>query len=226
MSELEQAQTAIENAHVRLEQQLADLLTSTGTKKYSDEVHAQQVRAAVDLYDVSIENPLQVAQREQEAAEQQLQRLGGDPLNQLSTEQIARAQALAPFVKEDSERLTVDEVAAQMRAALAGTDRVQMYLWARYGKLRAQQERSRPGDGSGWEAAAPGEVDVLNQLALQLEAQVRPDLAQRRKELQATLGQARDLQYVATSRRPKVTDSGEVADGPSYRFLAPGDVRW
>ncbi len=66
---LNEAKTSIDETVTDVADRLADLYTDTGGKKYSDTIHAQQAAAVVDLYDLDIEAPVRVAEREQQAAE-------------------------------------------------------------------------------------------------------------------------------------------------------------
>ena len=133
---------------------------ATGQPIYADHgERLQAVEADLETAMRSIHetvNQVRAAAAAIEAAEEH-----ADPTGRLTPAELERANQRAMFVREDAERLPLDQLAARMRQAIATGDKALTFLWLRYGQARMDAEqrterRRTPGEG-----AAAGEILTL-----------------------------------------------------------------
>ena len=84
-----------------------------------------------------------------------------DPASRLAQAEQERANQRALFVREDAERLPLDQLAARMRQPLAAGDKSAVFLWLRYGQARMDAEQQTDRRRTPDEGAAAGEILTL-----------------------------------------------------------------
>jgi hypothetical protein len=123
----------IENAAERFRAQAARLLRPDGSRLYSDQEHEQRAAALLAEYDETGAAVTEEIDRAVAEAQAELVKLeGSDPLDALTEAELARANARRAFVSEDAEALPAHQLAPRVRAVLAGDDKAELVLWARY----------------------------------------------------------------------------------------------
>jgi len=135
----------------------------------------------------------------------------GDDRTTLDPAGLAAAAQRLPLVEHDVTRLPLPRLATEVRAAIAGGDRVAMYLYAKLAPARiAKQEDPRGDDPT--TAAARGE---LGQRIAQIHAALRDTAFDGvRTRTDATLEHAGQLRAAAAKRRrdaaPLLTSDGRA----------------
>ena len=111
-----------------------------------------------------------------------------DPAGRLTEAELARANARALFVREDAERLPLDQLATRLRQALAGDDRALVFLLLRYGQARFDAEQQTERRRSPAETAAVADlIDLLGQARARFRDDKAHARAQRLREVSGEL---------------------------------------
>jgi hypothetical protein len=142
----------------KAEQTSKAALLVNGQPMYTAEQHDQRVQTIETQRRQAIDAVKREVQRRVSEIDEQLLPADSDPVTNLKGEDLARAAALAPFVKED---IAAGNVAAKLRAVLRSGDKPTRALWLRYLSVPGERGLSR------WE----GEVQAM---VKELEAIVRP----------------------------------------------------
>ncbi len=151
-----------------VEQASKAALLVNGRAVYAPEEHEQRVREIETQRRQAIDAVTSEVQRRVQEIETELLPTDADPVMSLKSDDLTRASALAPFVKED---IAAGNVAPKLRAVLKSGDKAAQAVWLRYLSVPGERGLSR------WD----GEVQ---QMVTQLEAIVRP-ADPRQGELQA-----------------------------------------
>lgn len=206
----------IDRAADRFRAEEGRLLRPDGTRRYSDEEHAERVAALLADFDTTARAAHDHAETTIAEAERTLHTLAhGDPLDRLTADELARANAKALFVREDCESLPLPELAERCRVALAGGDRAAQLLHGRYAtrRARAMQEAAREGGRRlpDSDLAALRDLDtVLREMDAAL---ADPKAKARRERAEASVKEARALTFHTARVR------GEV-DGTTAKAMA------
>jgi len=152
-----QLETMIAEAREKEKAAKAGLMVN-GQSVYTSEQHELRVKQIEAERRETVSAVTAEVQRRIVEIDEQLLPVDTDPLAMLTTDDLAKASALAPFVKED---IAAGNVAAKVRAVLRSGDKPTRAVWLRY--LSGPGERGLPR----WD----GEVMGLVQ---ELEAIVRP----------------------------------------------------
>jgi hypothetical protein len=138
----------IDHSVAMFERDKAKLYRPDGSTVYGEAEHQERLAGLLARFDEGVADVTEAAEEAIAAAGRDLDGLrGSDPLDTLSGDDLARANALRPFVAEDGEHLPPARVAERARAALARKDRPQALLWLRAIERRLEGLRGRgPGD--------------------------------------------------------------------------------
>ncbi len=140
------------------EQTAMAALVVNGRPVYVPDEHEQRVKAIETERRQAIDAVTTEVKRRLEEVASELLPTDADPVLSLKGDDLTRAAALAPFVRED---IAAGNVAAKLRAVARSGDRAAQVVWLRYLSVPGERGLSR------WD----GEVQELVQ---QLEAIVRP----------------------------------------------------
>jgi hypothetical protein len=133
---------AVERAIEQAETDRAKL-TPGGQRIHSGDEHAKREAAIEITLQETLSRVTEAADEAVREAAAVLDRFDdADPLNALSSDELAAANARSLFVKEDSATLPIADLTRRLRQALAGDDRGLVYLLARYGDARLQTEQA------------------------------------------------------------------------------------
>ncbi len=133
---------AVEHAIAQAETDRAKL-TPGGQRLYSDEEQQRREQAIEAALQETIERVTEQADATVREAAAVVERFeDADPLNALSSDELAAANARAVFVKEDCTTLPLAELTRRITHALAGDDRALLYLLGRYAGQRLQTEQT------------------------------------------------------------------------------------
>jgi hypothetical protein len=137
-------------ADVRRKQSAAQRAVSElfrdGKPMFAPEVHAEQMTRALAPLQQAVAAVEQMAQ-DTEAEAKKLETLASrDPLAGLSTDDLQRAAALAPFIKEEVEGMNAYALAQRLQAVADHEDVVSKHLYLRYASQRtdALENTGRP----------------------------------------------------------------------------------
>jgi len=133
-------------------------LVVNGRQVYVPDEHEQRVREVETQRRQAIDAVTTEVKRRLEAVASELLPTDADPVLALKGDELTRASALAPFVRED---VAAGNVAAKLRATLQSGDKAEQAIWLRYLSVPGERGLSR------WD----GEVQ---ELVTQLAAIVRP----------------------------------------------------
>ena len=162
-----QLEAAIAEAREKEKAAKAGLMVNN-QRMYTDDVHAERVKTIETERRQAVGAVTTEVQRRVQEIGEQLLPADTDPLTTLAADDLAKASALAPFVKEDIER---GDFTPKLRAVLKSGDKPTRAVWLRYLNVPGERGVSR------WS----GEVQ---QMVTQLEAIVQP-ADPRQGELQA-----------------------------------------
>jgi hypothetical protein len=141
ISSMEYQQDLIDRALEVFEGEKARLYLSDGRRKYSDEEHRRRYSEALGKMSAVVEAAQDRAREALEAAEKALEALYTDPSAWLTTEELANANARAPFVREDAQSLPIPVLTQRGKIALESGDKIAIWLLARYATERANATR-------------------------------------------------------------------------------------
>ena len=152
---MNQLSSAVDAAGATLAAQKAALYRD-GRPIFAPEEQARRETELLTEYRETFAEAADVTQAEIAEVEAELHRLDraeADPLAVLTADDLTKANALAPFVKEDGEGLPLAALADRAEDAMQGYDRPRMALHLRYGQRRLEAERAKEGGGYGDEVA-------------------------------------------------------------------------
>ncbi len=186
------------------------LLRPDGSKRYSDEEHAERQSAISAEFREKLQSIEEDVERETSAAESELATLEhGDPTNLLSAEELERAGAKREFVNEDVAALPASELADRLRAVLAspGGDRASVFCYLQAATRRVRGMKATPG----------GVSEVLAEMRSELMgASRRLEIAQTRQRQE----EAREVGALVWSLKRGGRNAGEVHQKQAYGDVA------
>jgi len=204
--------TRIDMAGERAEAEKAALYRPDGSKMFGEEEHAERSAGIAEGVARVAGEVRAGADRIVEETRADLDAiLYADPTEDLSAEELERANARARFVREDCETLEPDELARRIRGVLAGGDKAMTWLYSRYAKVRHGRELDATLDRplAAEEAAALGELrDALPALEERLRD---PAKERRRQGAEKELAAAERLKFHALRRRSEADGTDERA---------------
>ncbi len=155
MNDLERHRSAVDGAGATLAAQKA-ALHRDGRPLYAPDEQQRREAEALAAFRETFAVAADATRAELADAEAELHRLDraeADPLAVLTADDLTKANALAPFVKEDAEGLPLAALADRVEDAMQGYDRPRLALHLRYGQRRLEAERAKEGGGYGDEVA-------------------------------------------------------------------------
>jgi hypothetical protein len=152
----------------RVERERAKLIRGDGSMVYGPQEHQDReaaiIEAAVAEYDRMTARYTALAETEREKAERSLVRAeGADGWEKLTDSERQVATTRQPFIREDVETDSTDQIIRKARAALAAQDRPAIWLWARYLGKQAQARQDIVAAG-GSAPSRPGLAELLHDL--------------------------------------------------------------
>jgi hypothetical protein len=130
-----------ESVHNHYEAERAKLLREDGTRRFADKEHAE-CQAALRTERNAVLDVVAAAADEEISRGEAAHAAHADRSALLSAEDVAAANARRAFVAEDAQDLPLDELATRAEAAASSGDKASMFLFARYGRARAERERA------------------------------------------------------------------------------------
>lgn len=207
----------IDTAAERHEEEQAKLYRPDGSKRYSDEEHAEREGELREEFNVSLDTIEAGIDRQIASAEETLVRVEhADPADSLTPEELARANARRSFVSEDVEALPIPDLIGRCRAALASGDRVSLFLLSRYAGRRAGEaappnpyDRDESGESGG---TSPGgaAAEELREVVAEMERKLRPDHERRLSQARSAVEEATEARQYAYLRRRGAKSSVEL----------------
>ncbi len=149
MKDLTQTGNAVDAAGAKLAAARA-ALSRDGRPIYAPEEMQRREAEAEATFHATFRDAAAAAAAEITEAEAELRALDraeADPLGGLVTADLARANTMATFVREDAEVLPLAALADRAEGAATGSDRAVMALLLRYGQRRLDGEMVQPGRG-------------------------------------------------------------------------------
>lgn len=204
----------IDRAADRFRADEAKLLRPDGTRRYSDEEHAERVAALLADFDTTANAARDHAEAAIAEAERTLHTLEhSDPVDRLTADELARANAKALFVREDAEMLPLPELTERCRVAAASGDRVAQLLYGRYATRRARTMQAAAHERGGRlpdsDLAALRDLDsVLREMNTAL---ADPQAKAKRAKAEAARAAAQSLRFHVTHTRGEVDGSTAAA---------------
>jgi hypothetical protein len=153
--------------------------------RYAPELQAQKVREIEDAYDADLRALMDQARTMYDEAETKLSQVDR-PLQWLTADEMAAAAVMAPFVREDFDRMDAASVLQTVKSA-AAAGQVERWLIARYAPRRWSELDQAIETAPGMSAKANFEKS-----AAELHDSIMPE--SRRKERDAAQQQLRDAQ--------------------------------
>ena len=188
----------IQQATARREEAEAALLRPDGSRYYSDEEHAERVRAIrarhraeFDAIDAEIEERAGRAQADLETLE------NADPAAGLSTEELQRAAAMNQFVGAEVEGLSLANLARRCRAAASSGDKAMLYALQHHAARRMDEDLT-------------GEV---REAVAELRRAIEPEAESRLAAAREALEDAGDLRLKAQLARAGAANLGDAFFG-------------
>lgn len=191
LNDVKSARQAVDRAAASADQQLAQLVDSSGKRIYSEEQHAARVEQALKALREAQERAAALGRQGMDTAEREEAQQHADPTTWLTTEQLQAAGARAAFIREEAEALRPRELAQRGEAALASGDPVTVWLWNRYISQRLNQLQQSSARLSQDDTAIYG---VARRLA---EAAIPEAVKQRQANAEALRSAAADLSIYA-----------------------------
>jgi hypothetical protein len=213
----------LDRAAESFEEGKARLFDQQGRQIYSDEQHQERMAALLDKLDTNLTTITEAATTAIEKAEADLEKLeGADPFDKLTADQKQAASTRAVFVKEDCETLPATELVKLARAALAGGDKVRIYLYGRYLSRRIAPVGA---DGMPNVRARAGSTDLeLLAVVRELNAVFDDgDRTDKRREVERRISSAQVLQGRAQQARSSADGSQAAA---LQQFRQQMAARW
>jgi hypothetical protein len=194
----------IDQAAKRYEQGKAKLFREDGSKRYSDEEHAERERGLDEEFHATLADIEEAVEKKLSIAQAVLLR-HTDLGSALSQEQLKAANRRRAFFEKDAESLPLAELSRRCEAALDGEEGniASIYLLSRYARKRATDER-----------AADERVAYMEEY-LRLEAAISR-LGERLKpsevrQAERTIEEAREIKdYLHIRRREATSPVGDA----------------
>lgn len=197
----------VDEAADRHESGRNSLLREDGSRRYSEEEHAEREEALGRAFRAELDAIEAEADGVISGAEEVLAR-HADLSAQLSSEELRSANDRRPFVAEDAETLPLGELASRAEAAEASGGTVERFLWARYGRRRAGAESAAD------QNVRLGEDFLRLERALgTLEDALQPQEA---RDARRTIGEAREAKQRLYLRRRGARSPVELAMNRTY----------
>lgn len=191
----------IDQAAERYETERANLYRTDGSRRHTDEEHAEKETALRREFGAALDAVAPAIETRIETAEQEVLKLEhADPSAALTAEELTSAGARRAFVESEVFRLDADGLAQRARAVIATGDRSGMFLYA-------NAIRAKAGDPIfGSEAERLG----LQEIAGELEAALDPERSGKWQKAKQELEEARELKNYAYYRRNGAKDGVEL----------------
>ena len=186
----------IDRAAQAYEEEKAKLFRSDGsTKLYGPEEHAEREADLNRRFQVAMDTLEEDVDRQIEKAEEaRLVAEDSDPTDLLTTEELASANARRPFVTDEVWRLSLDALQRRLRAVLAGSNRVSMFLYALYADQRVEESEENG-------------AHEVREVVAELKKKVDPDGEKRREKVRKTIEEAHELKDHVYLRRRGAKDA-------------------
>jgi hypothetical protein len=173
-----------------------------GSKVYGEEAHAEREEALRREFHAALDAIGEEIGKRISRAEGEVLRLEhGDPSGALTAEELERAGARRPFVRDEVYGLGTDALEERTRAVIASSDRPAMFVYAHHLRAKAREDAA---SGSGADGLR------LKELAGDLERALDPEGARKLEGARAELEEARGLKDYAHLRRNGARDPVEL----------------
>jgi hypothetical protein len=127
----------IDNAAARHAADTAKLQREDGSRRYSPDEHQERVQAIDSRFREEVDGIRETVQAEISQAEARVERIqGGDPLDDLSPDELSAAGARASFVREEVQGLDAERLRARLGAVLAASDKPTKAVYFHYLRRR------------------------------------------------------------------------------------------
>ena len=184
------------------EEEKAKLYRTDGTKRYSEEEHAEReadlnrrFRAAMDAIEEEIGRNVERAEEALLVAED------SDPTDILTTDELELANARRSFVSDEVWRLSMDALQRRLRAVLAEDNKVSAFLYVLYASQRVGEADEDADEEGAYED---------RELVEELRAKMDPDGEKRRERARRALEEAHGDKDYAYLRRRGARDIAEL----------------
>lgn len=169
-----------------------------GKPMFAPEVHAEHMARLLAPLRQAVGDIEQLAQQA-EAEAKKLGTLGSrDPLTSLSTADLERAAALAPFIKEEVEGMNSFALAQRLQAVIDHGDAVTKHLYLRYGGQRTDAMEQT---GAALASIRASLTDPKTAQATQQAAELRTQASKALFDARQILGEVDGSQQAALERR-------------------------
>ena len=199
----------------------AGLFRDDGSAVYAGPVYAEklaaltaELHATADRVAGQAEAQIATVNRLQEAEHT-------DPIGQLTLAEQQQASARAGFVKEDTALLTLPDLTRRLvGVSAAGKQRVDCYLWSRYGRQRIEAERTqREESGRPLDPTTRAQLASLTDAITALEAALGAPPALTQRQAAQRIAAARRFQQGV---RERVGDADGAKAGMVRAMLRSG----
>ena len=135
LSDFDRTMTDVQRKAAAAQRSKAELYRD-GRPMFTEQVHGEQLTRVLAPLQQAVAAVEQMA-KDAEAEAKKLETLASrDPLTSLSTDELQRAAALAPFVKEEVEGMNAYALAQRLRAVVDHEDVATKHLYLRYASQR------------------------------------------------------------------------------------------
>lgn len=210
----------LEQAATILKAEQQKLYRKDGTKFYGDEEQSERLESLQEEFKEKIERLVSEAEEDAKGYEQEAHSYTyTDPTKDLTSSEREHLNSSRPFVAEDCERLSVEDLADRIEAVSYGTDKVAKVLHARYGASRLSQidelldeEASTGRRLPGLSENARSHVSGLRAAVGELRGEVKdPKVEKRRQDAQEAAKASRQLVRDARARKSELDGTAERA---------------
>ena len=136
----------IDRTTEQYEREKAELFREDGTKRYSEEEHAEREADLNRRFQAAMDTIEEATRNVERAEEVLLVAEDSDPTGILTTDELASANARRPFVSDEVWRLSSEALQRRLRAVLAGDNKVSAFLYVLYASQRVGES---DGDSEG-----------------------------------------------------------------------------
>jgi len=169
-----------------------------GKPMFAPEIHTENMARALAPLQQAVAAVEQMA-KDAEAEAKRLETLSSrDPLTSLSTEDLQRAAALAPFVKEEVEGMNPFALAKRLQAVADHEDVATKHLYLRYG---SQRQDALESTGRPLAAIRLSLADPKTAQAAQQAAELRQKASKAQFDARQMLGEVDGSAQAALERR-------------------------
>jgi hypothetical protein len=194
----------------------AELHTDDGSRLFSDEEHDRRYQALLAEFDRAKDRVVTDADKAIEEAERTLVLEHRDLADNLTNEELTRANAKKAYVEDDVRNVTLETLVKRVKAAQASGDRPTQFLYAR--TLQNRIETEYASDVTQENAWALRELEAL---AADLTRTIRgPEAERELSKARETIDAAHGLKLHAVAARCEADGSGErnrVQSAAAYR---------